>query len=98
MCSIAIEEGNKLQNLCDVLIVVIKRNKFGNENATVWLFLSYYMGVNSFLLLYSIYLCVSLETSMPWLGSFPNFIQILISGGGRFAIRISWYVFKKDGC
>ena len=35
MCSIAIEEGNKLQNLCDVLIVVIKRNKFGNENATV---------------------------------------------------------------
>ena len=43
------EEGNKLQNLSNALIVAT--GKFVGETTTVWLFLSFYMSVNSVLLL-----------------------------------------------
>ena len=48
-------EANDLPNWSDVLIVVTKYSKFKSE-ATVWLLLNCYMSVNSFLLLYYIYL------------------------------------------
>ena len=46
----AVKEGNKLQIRCNVLIVVTKYSKFGSEITAALLFLSCYMGENSFLL------------------------------------------------
>ena len=52
-------EGNKLQNLYSVLIIVTQYSKLVSETATAWLFLSCYMSVNSFLLLCYFYLGVT---------------------------------------
>ena len=76
MSNLTVEEGNKLKNWCDVLIVERKYSKVQNESTTFRLFLSYYMGVNNFLLYY-IYLCISLETPVIWLGLFLIFGQEL---------------------
>ena len=51
MNNMTVEEGIKLQNWCDVLIVVTKYSKFESETSTAWLFFKYYVGVKSFFLL-----------------------------------------------
>lgn len=54
------EEGDKLQNWCNALIVVPKYSKFESET-NLWLFLSCYMSVN-FLLIRYFYLGITSET------------------------------------
>ena len=46
--SMAIKEGNKLQDWFDVLIEATKHWKFGDETTTPWLFLRCYVSVNIF--------------------------------------------------
>ena len=84
-----IKEGDKLQNGCDVLIVVTKYNKFWGHTTTVGLLFSCYMCVNSFLFLHYTYLfllydivllCISLETPVFWVSSFIVFAQQSIIG------------------
>ena len=68
--NMADKKWNKLQNWCDVLIAETKYCKFGSETTTVRLFFSCYVGKNSFLLWYCIYLYICLETLVFWVGSF----------------------------
>ena len=49
------EQTTELMRCLDVFITAKKYSmKFESETTTVWLFLNYYMGINSFLLLYYI--------------------------------------------
>ena len=43
--NMVVQEANKLQNRCDVLIIV---TKFGTETAVVWLYLSCYMSARNY--------------------------------------------------
>ena len=81
-----VEERNKLQTWCDVLIVVTKYSKV-QKWTTCSTGLSSHMGVNSFLLLYCIYLCTSLEKPVFW-------ESLSEEGGYKENVLVS--IFKKN--
>ena len=76
-----------------------RRTKYESETTFVWLFLSCYVSISSFLLVSYIYLGISLEKSVLSLGSFFIFFHKLIKRPGCVIIRLSWRMlwcaFKK---
>ena len=61
-----------------------RRTKYESETTTVWLFLSCYESINSFLLVSCICLGISLEKSVLSLGSFLIFVHKLIKRRGCY--------------
>ena len=81
-----IEEQSKLENWCDVFLVVTKYRKFGNKTATsVWLFLSCYMDVK-----------MCLEASVFWFDLFLIFGQKSINKGVHRRMQWCGKKFSKN--
>ena len=84
----AVEEGIKPQNWCDLMIVVTKYSKFGSGTSTVWLFLSCCISLNIF--------CNCIKFTWVSALGHPCFDYVHYS---FLAIRMSWCAFsKKLGC
>ena len=81
-----------------------RRTKYESETTFVWLFLSCYVSISSFLLVSYIYLGISLEKSVLSLGSFFIFFHKLIKRPECVIIRLSWrmlwcaFFLKKTTC
>ena len=76
--NMTVEEVNKPEIWCHILIVVTMCSKLRSETSIAILLLSCYMSVNSFVLIH-IYLDINPEMLVLWLDLFLIFGQKLIS-------------------